>query len=124
MDQTVSLVGRHATGSGVKPMGVLLVDVVNQDLTRIKLNPYKPEAQTGDKVRLGLKGWVTTNRLDTPFATAIAVGAAAYLGNSGCLTNASGFGGGANDFLRERVGTFLTKADEDGYAKVYINLPN
>ena len=110
--------------SGSRPLGVLAQDVVNIDLTRQTLNPYKSEAQVGDKVTVVRKGYVTTNML-YPTGT-IRVGAAAYLGvsgyispNSGCLP---GTWGAANSALAPEVGKFLSLPDEDGYAKVYIDL--
>lgn len=110
--------------SGSRPLGVLAQDVVNIDLTRQTLNPYKSEAQVGDKVTVVRKGYVTTNMI-YPTGT-IRVGATAYLSvsgyispNSGCVP---GVWGGANTSLSPEVGKFLSLPDEDGYAKVYIDL--
>ena len=93
--------------SGSRPLGVLAQDVVNIDLTRQTLNPYKSEAQVGDKVTVVRKGYVTTNML-YPTGT-IRVGAAAYLGvsgyispNSGCLP---GTWGAANSALSSGTDT-------------------
>lgn len=128
MDQTDSAVWYHPTGSGATPLGMLAVDVVDVDLTRQILNPEKSEAQVGDKVLLYTQGWVVTNKIDLnasgSASPAITVGSPAYLAGSGYITTSSGWGGGPNDFLRPRVGTFLSKQDQDGYAKVYIDLPN
>lgn len=125
-----SLVPLEASGS--RPLGVLMQDVVNIDLTRQTLNPYKSEAQVGDKVTVVRKGYVTTNMI---YPTGpIKVGAPAYLTvsglispNSGCL---AGTWGAANSAPAPRIGTFLSLPDEDsagspagcGYAKIYIDL--
>jgi hypothetical protein len=118
MDQSVSQVWIAPNASGAIPLGLLAVDVVNIDLTRQILNPYKPESQLGDKVLLYTQGWVVTNFID-PASPAATVGAPAYLSGSGYITASPS--GGSNDYARKRVGTFLTKKDEDGYAKVYLD---
>jgi hypothetical protein len=142
MDQSVNQCVYVAAPSGHHPLGMLMVDVVNVDLTRQILNPYKSEAQVGDKVVLMRKGYAVTNKLSSTTGT-ITQGAAAFCGPSGNLTadegrvwatgyNADGVvtgvdpdTGGFGDFKTEfpRVGTFMSKVDEDGYAKVYIDLP-
>ena len=114
LDDTNAVVEAHATGSGRIPMGVLMVDVVNKDLTKTHLNYYTNEIQVGDKAPIVREGWVVTNRvLGTPTA-----GQVAYVGASGNFsatqTN-SAFGA---------VGRFLSTKDSDGYAKVYVKLPN
>jgi len=50
LDQSVRAVQVAADPSGLKPIGVLMNDVVNLNLTRQKLNPYKDEVQKGGKV--------------------------------------------------------------------------
>ena len=141
MDQSVNQCVYAAAPSGYYPLGMLMVDVVNVDLTRQILNPYKSEAQVGDKVVLMRKGYAVTNKLNTTTGT-ITQGAAAFCGPSGQLTAdegriwATGYDGeGAvtgkdpDEFGLSwktefpRVGTFMSKVDEDGYAKVYIDLP-
>ena len=110
MDQGVNLV-KYST-SGV-PVGVLLNDVVNKDLTRTHLNQYKDEVQKGGKVTVLRKGWVVTNSVDgTPVA-----GSGAYVSTTvaGNLTIETDEG--------ELVGRFLTGPDADGYCKVEVNLP-
>jgi len=93
--------------------------MVNIDLTRQHLNQHKDEVQKGGKVTLLYKGFVVTNSLEgTP-----AGGDLAYLGHSGKLASptaaASISGGSAN-----KVGRFISDVDQNGYAKVYIDLPN
>ena len=117
-----SLVPIFASGS--RPLGVLMNDVVNIDLTRQTLNPYKSEAQVGDKVLIAKKGYVVTN-LVYP-TSSISVGGKAYLGPSGYISPNSGVlvgtWGAANSALAPEVGKFLSLPDEDGYCKVYIDL--
>jgi len=99
------------------PAGVLLNDVVDKDLTRTHLNQYKDEIQKGGKVTVMTRGWVVTNMITgnpTP-------GALAYAGDNGnfVLTAADATGSG-----NLAVGRFMSNKDADGYAKVYVNLPN
>ena len=99
-------------------------DVVNIDLTRQTLNPYKSEAQVGDKVLIAKKGYVVTNQVYP--TSSISVGGKAYLGPSGYISPNSGVlvgtWGAANSVLAPEVGKFLSLPDEDGYCKVYIDL--
>ena len=117
MDQGVNLV--HSPGTIAithVPVGILLNDVVNKDLTRTHLNHHKNEVQKGGKVTILRKGWVVTNNIDgTPSA-----GQVAYVQDDGNLANVSAVG--ASGSLC--VGRFLSNKDEDGYAKVEVNLPN
>ena len=104
------------------PVGLLLNDVVNLDLTRQHINWHKDEVQKGGKVSLLRKGWVVTNSVDS--ASSITAGQTAYA-SSGTAGNLTYKAPSAED-ERHRlvVGRFLSKADEDGYVKVAINLPN
>ena len=104
------------------PVGLLLNDVVNLDLNRQHINWHKNEVQKGGKVTLLRKGWVVTNSVDS--ATGITAGQTAYA-SSGTAGNLTAKAPSADD-ERERLvgGRFLSKADEDGYVKVAINLPN
>src|SRR6185436_20597495 len=61
MDQAAQLAQYAATASGSVPIGILMNDVVNNDLTRQKLNPYKDEVQVNSKVTIWEKGEVLTN---------------------------------------------------------------
>lgn len=109
MDQGVNLVKYATTGV---PVGVLLNDVVNKDLTRTHLNQFKDEVQKGGKVTVLRKGYVVTNNITgNPSA-----GDDAYR----CTLNAGNFSTVASG---NKVGAFLTSEDEDGYAKVEVNLP-
>jgi hypothetical protein len=108
MDQGVNLVKKHTSGV---PVGVLLNDVVNKDLTRTHLNQHKDEVQKGGKVTILRKGYVVTNAITgTPSAGDSAYASEVVAGNvatSGTYT----------------VGRFVSTKDEDGYAKVEVNLP-
>ncbi len=117
MDNASQLCTYAANPSGARPLGILLQDMVNLDLTRQKLNPYKDEVQIGGKVAIGQKGEWVTNRIQ-PGVT-ISAGNTAYLHASGYLTN--------NNFLDQSnnvVGRWDTTKDQNGYARVSVNLPN
>ena len=119
----VTATGNSATG--LRPLGVLLNDVVNIDLTRQSINPFKSEVQVGDKVALLTKGFVLTNRVVTAMggtpAVAVTVGAPAYTGPSGYITSVA-TGAIATATGSHVIGKFLSLADEDGYYKVQIDL--
>lgn len=117
LDQSANLVTYAASPSGKVPVGILLNDMVNKDLTRTHMNWYKNEVQKGGKVTLLKEGYVTTNMIYPNQSPA--GGDAAYVGNSGYLTNV-----GPNSLNAGRwVGEFETSKDEDGYATVYVKLP-
>ena len=102
------------------PVGILLNDVVNKDLTRTHLNQHKDEVQLGGKVTVLRKGYVVTNSIEgTP-----AAGDIAYVHNNGNISNGASIAvatlvGSGN----LAIGRFLSSKDEDGYAKVEVNLP-
>jgi len=114
MDQAsayVALPTGAAGVSGTNPVGLLLNDVVNYDLTRQHINWHKDEVQVGGKVLLLRRGWVVTNAVSgTPTA-----GDKAYYNALGELTPTAV----ANS---TQVGRFLSAKDADGYAKVDINI--
>ena len=119
MDNGTALVTYAAAPSGKVPMGLLLNDMVNIDLTRQHLNQHKDEVQKGGKVTLLQKGFVVTSNIEGTDPNA---GDVAYLAHSGNL--ASSNIGGDDSGHKMVVGRFLSDIDEDGYAKVYIDLPN
>jgi hypothetical protein len=129
MDQSQALVKYVATrsaasaGSGIVPVGILLNDMVNLDLTRQHINWHKDEVQKGGKVTLLKKGWVVTDKIypgHSPKAGDIAfVGHSGLIGVSMTIADQSDLSG--EGFV---VGRFMSKKDEDGYAKVEVNLPN
>jgi hypothetical protein len=122
MDQGEALVTYAALPSGKVPVGLLLNDMVNIDLTRQHLNQHKDEVQKGGKVTLLRKGYVVTNSIEGSSPSA---GDPAYVAHSGNLaasdlSNDDTDGDGSTRL----VGRFLSGVDQDGYAKVYIDLPN
>ena len=112
MDSSVALCTIAAEASGAKPLGVLLNDVVNLDLTRQHLNWHKDEVQIGGKVTILRKGFIVTDQISgTPSA-----GDVAFLVDAGQI-------GDSQDGTAVPVGQFLSSKDADGYAKVSINVP-
>lgn len=116
MDQGAALVTYAATSSGKIPVGLLMNDMVSVDLTRQKLNPYKNEVQKGSKVTLLRKGYVVTNKIQ---GTAPTAGAACYVAHSGNLSASNLTSQGSLSV----IGQWLSIPDQDGYAKVEVNLP-
>jgi hypothetical protein len=112
MDDGNAVVAYAAVASGAKPVGVLLNDVVNLDLTRQHINWHKDETQVGGKVTLLRVGQVTTNQLVA--GTTPSAGADAYVGVSGLI--------GTSSTNAVKIGQFLSAKDTDGYAKVSVNL--
>ena len=116
-DANAKVTARNATASGSKPVGVLLNDVVNLDLTRQHINFHQDEVQKGSKVTLLQIGQITTNNISgTP-----AAGDPAYLGVSGVFSNAAvSDSNQENDYYR--VGRFLSGKDQNSFAKVAVNI--
>jgi hypothetical protein len=121
MDNGAAKVVYAADPSGKIPVGLLVNDVVDIDLTRQHINQHKDEVQKGGKVTLLTKGWVVTNSLEgSP-----AAGNSAFLGHSGNISPADiASDSDDTDGSTRVVGRFLSSVDQNGYAKVYINLPN
>jgi hypothetical protein len=125
MDQASALVTYAASSSGARPVGVLMGDMVNYDLTRQHINFHRDEVQLGGKVRILQIGFVVTNNIiGTP-----AVSDNAYLTSSGNVmpinvvnTTASNYSASPNLALRPYVGWFGSAKDEDGYAKLNVDL--
>ena len=116
-----SVIYKAADGAADVPVGVLLNDVVNKDLTRTHLNWYKDEVQQGGKVTVMTRGWVVTNNIqtgDAPTPGALAYASDTEVGTFS-LTAADADASG-----NLAVGRFMSRVDADGYAKVYVNLPN
>jgi len=111
MDSSVAVATVAADASGSYPLGCLLNDVVNLDLTRQHMNFYKNEVQSGGKVTILRKGVVVTDQVSgSPTA-----GATAYLADSGKVSTTQETGS-------LPVGQFLSTKDADGYAKVSVNI--
>lgn len=120
MDQGVNQVKyAQATATSV-PVGILLNDVVDKDLTREHLNQYKDEVQKGGKVTVMTQGFVVTNNIDN---VTVVPGQVAFASatNAGNLTNIAATAQASGNLA---VGRFMTAKDADGYAKVAVNLPN
>lgn len=100
--------------SGVVALGFLLNDTKDVDLSKFHLNHHKDEVPVTGKVTILRKGQVTTNMI--PSGVSPAAGDTAYLGASGLVTNSQSSGA-------PQIGRFDTSKDEDGFAKVSINLP-
>jgi len=112
MDDANAVVAYAAVASGAKPVGLLLNDVVNLDLTRQHINWHKDETQVGGKVTVLRVGQVTTNMLVA--GTTPSAGADAYVGASGLI--------GTSSTNAVKIGQFLSAKDTDGYVKVSVNL--
>jgi hypothetical protein len=112
MDDANAVVEYKAAVSGAKPVGVLLNDVVNLDLTRQHINWHKDEVQVGGKVTVLRQGQVTTNMLVSGITPT--VGSAAYVGANGLI--------GTSSTNAVQIGSFLSSKDADGYAKVSVNI--
>ena len=117
MDQAGALVTVAAASATTIPVGVLLNDVVNLDLTRQHINWHKDEVQKGGKVSLLKKGYIVTDQIEgTPTAGALAFLDDADTGKFAVL-------GSVADGKYNAVGRFMSTKDEDGYCKVEVNLP-
>lgn len=113
MDQGVNQVAYVQADANSVPVGILLNDVVNKDLTRTHLNTYKNEVQIGGKVTLLRKGYVVTNNVDgNPAGGDVAYASSVVAGNIANSGDAA-----------QAIGRFLTSKDADGYAKVEVTLP-
>ena len=111
MDQSEAAV-KVASAVGDKPVGLLLNDVVDLDLTRQHINYDQDEMQKGGKVLLLRAGFVVTDRI----SGAITLGEAAHFVDDGRFCSATASSHSA------QVGRWLSKKDSDGYAKLQINI--
>lgn len=99
------------TGALGTPVGVLMNDVVSRDLTVTHMNAHKDEVPLGGKVTVLKIGTVSTNQLktgDTPVA-----GNAAHFTTDGEFTTTT---------TSDKVGTFASAPDADGYVVVDVRL--
>jgi len=111
MDHATALATIKANPSGAYPLGILLNDMVNLDLTRQHLNQHKDEVQKGGKVTILRKGWVVTDKVvGSPTA-----GTDAYLAGTGLVSSTQASGA-------LKVGQFLSAKDSDGFIKLSVNL--
>lgn len=113
-NQVASVAGNP---SGLIPAGLILNNQVSIDQTRQHINYQRDEMIAGGKCALLRKGWVVTNNITgTPVG-----GNKAYLTANGNLTPTKSSTGGTA--ATPIVGEFMSSLDQDGYAKVSINLP-
>lgn len=106
----------QAQASGDICAGILLMDVVNKDLSKWHLNVNKREGQIGGKVALLKRGTLTTNAISggvNPVA-----GNPAYLAANGYFSTAAK----SDTTNSPRVGTFTSSRSTDGFVKVDINI--
>ena len=118
MDSSANVVTYVTNPSGKVPLGILLNDMVNIDLTRQHINWHKDELQKGGKVTVLRKGYVVTNLVGSGTPTA---GAYAYVADSGYISTSTR--ALILDLGAQPIGRFMTAKDAEGYAKVEINLP-
>ena len=95
------------------PLGILLNDVVDKDLTRTHLNQHKDEVQKGGKVTILRKGYVVTNNVTN--VADVDAGEVAY--------RCDDVDGNVASSGTVAVGRFLSAKDADNYVKVEVNLP-
>ena len=120
LDSVSNVAGVAATASGNKPIGFLLTEFVNVDLTRFQVNWHRDQANSGDKAAILTKGWVNTNRIAAGAGAANA-GDFAVLSDAGVV---SGVAPGAawNEAATPKIGRFRTKVDQNGYARIEVDL--
>lgn len=119
-DDASAVVEYAANPSGKVPVGVLMNEVRDIDLTRQVRNMYQDEVVVGGKCTIQDRTTVTTDMIYP--SAAPAAGDDAYLASSGLLT-ADGEAGFVSTAANPLVGRFLSSKDEDGFAKVTVNLP-
>jgi len=103
--------------SGLMPAGLLLNDFVSIDESQYHRNYHKDQMKVGEPATLLRQGWVVTNRISgNPVE-----GNIAYLTASGALTPTVSATGGVK--ATPPVGEFNGSKDENGFAKVTIQLP-
>ena len=119
MDQAGALATVAAATGSVIPIGVLLNDVVDIDLTRQHINWHKDEVQKGGKVSILKKGYIVTDQV--ALTGSYVAGALAFMDDddTGLIVNAAH----VDDGEYTAIGRFMSDKDEDGYYKVEINLP-
>lgn len=112
LDDPNAVVVNPLAPTGNVPVGVLMNDVVNLDLTRTHLNQHRDEVQVNGKVAVLKIGTVHTNRLlsgDIPVP-----GDDAHYTVAGEFTNSV--------TTSPVVGKFTSTVDADGYVVVDVRL--
>jgi hypothetical protein len=120
MDQAGALVSIQGATGSVIPVGVLLNDVVDIDLTRQHINWHKDEVQKGGKVSILKKGYIVTDQVDLTSGP-VSAGELAFMddADTGKFCNHDH----VDDGEYTAVGRFMSGEDEDGYYKIEVNLP-
>lgn len=122
MDQAENKVSYVANPSGVMPRGILMTKVTTKDLTQTQLNYYGTEVADGGKVNVLGKGEVTTDYILTGHTPTR--GQRAYVAHSGYIANSDVATDDTDLTGATRIiGRFVTAKDEDGFARVAVNLP-
>lgn len=117
LDQAVAIASIAGNPSGLTPVGLILNNQVSIDQTRQHINFQRDEMIVGGKCTLLRRGWVVTNRISgSPVA-----GNKAYLTANGAVTPTKSAAGGTA--ATPLVGEFQSAPDEDGFARLYVNLP-
>jgi hypothetical protein len=107
----VELVGEYVVEPGQHnraPVGVLLDDVVDVDIQHINIFDYNGSTQIGGKVSILTKGWIVARCKGNPQP-----GEIAYYDSQGWITNKS---------VSKPIGHFSSTKDEEGFAKVRIQI--
>lgn len=118
MDNISNVATIAATASGKKPLGMLLQEFVNVDLTRYPINWHRDQANSGSKATLASKGWLVTDQV----AGNPNVGDYAVLYDAGKVSGIALGTATYNEAANPKVGHFRSKVDQNGFAKVYIDL--
>ncbi len=122
LDQGENLVSYQTAAATDIPIGILLNDVVDKDLTRQHINQHKDEVQKGGKVTVMTRGWVVTNNITgTPVAGTLAYADSVTAGNISSTADPLGTAQASGNLC---IGRWGSRVDSDGYAKLYVNLPN
>lgn len=116
LDGTTSLATISANSSGCVPIGVLLTETVDIDLTRLPVNWHKSQAVKGDKVAIVRKGWVVTDQ-----TTGTITAGPAVLASSGAVMSRPAITSW-NQVANPSVGRFLSTKDENGYVRLFVDL--
>lgn len=117
LDSNLTVVEYATSPSGRYPIGVLLYDTVNQDVTDQPLNRHKHLALVNNKVPVGSEGTIVTNSIVPGTASSVVIGQPAYLGVSGLITNVNTW-----PTYGAQVGVYMGRVDQDGYVRIKLDI--
>lgn len=118
MDNVNNIATVVANASGARPIGMLLTEFVNIDQSRFPINWHKDQANSGDKACIMTKGWAVTDKITgTP-----TIGQKAVLAVNGTVSGVAIGSSTYNEAANPLVGKFRSTKDQDGFAKVYVDL--